>query len=115
MLQPRPNTFAQTLPSLSFFACDQAADHTFRIAEYLARIGLAVNGVLAGKAVGCHVVTITTSFAEILLLRNAEDQAVHSFYEAPKVADRMLNLDSKIGELTQRMSQGTYGFPVRLR
>ncbi len=32
MLQQRPNTFAQTNLSLSFFACDKAADHTFRIA-----------------------------------------------------------------------------------
>ena len=29
MLQQRPNTFAQTILSLSFFACDAAADHTF--------------------------------------------------------------------------------------
>ena len=33
MLQPRPNTFAQTILSLSFFACDKAADHTFRFAN----------------------------------------------------------------------------------
>ena len=31
-LQQRPNTFAQTNLSLSFFACDKAADHTFRVA-----------------------------------------------------------------------------------
>jgi hypothetical protein len=30
VLQRRPNTFAQTILSLSFFACDKAADHTFR-------------------------------------------------------------------------------------
>jgi IS5 family transposase len=29
VLQRRPNTFAQTILSLSFFACDKAADHTF--------------------------------------------------------------------------------------
>jgi hypothetical protein len=28
MLQRRPNTFAQTILSPSFFACDKAADHT---------------------------------------------------------------------------------------
>ena len=32
MLQQRPNTFAQTNLSPSFFACDKAADHTFRVA-----------------------------------------------------------------------------------
>jgi hypothetical protein len=31
VLQPRPNTFAQTILSLSFFACDKAADHTFPV------------------------------------------------------------------------------------
>jgi hypothetical protein len=34
MLQRRPNTFAQTTLSPSFFACDKAAEHTFRIADY---------------------------------------------------------------------------------
>src|ERR1017187_1203479 len=33
MLQRRPNTFAQTILSLSFFACDKAADHTFLFAR----------------------------------------------------------------------------------
>ena len=33
MLQRRPNTFAQTNLSTSFFACDKAADHTFRFAR----------------------------------------------------------------------------------
>jgi hypothetical protein len=33
MLQHRPNTFAQTNLSSSFFACDKAADHTFRLAH----------------------------------------------------------------------------------
>ena len=32
-LQPRPYAFAQTNLSLSFFACDKAADHRFRIAH----------------------------------------------------------------------------------
>jgi len=34
MLQQRPNTFAQTILSLSFFACDKAADHTFLFARH---------------------------------------------------------------------------------
>jgi hypothetical protein len=34
MPQPRPNTFAQTILSLSLFACDKAADHTFRVARH---------------------------------------------------------------------------------
>jgi hypothetical protein len=38
MLQQRPNTFAQTILSLSFFACDEAADHTFRFARYPPRV-----------------------------------------------------------------------------
>jgi hypothetical protein len=33
MLQQRPNTFAQTNLSPSFFACDKAADHTFRVVK----------------------------------------------------------------------------------
>jgi len=33
VLQVRPNTFAQTILSLSFFACDKAADHTFWFAR----------------------------------------------------------------------------------
>lgn len=37
MLQQRPYTFAQANLSLSFFACDTAADHTFRIANYSPR------------------------------------------------------------------------------
>jgi hypothetical protein len=38
MLQQRPNTFAQTILSLSFFACDKAADHTFPLARDSIRI-----------------------------------------------------------------------------
>jgi hypothetical protein len=34
VLQQRPNTFAQTILSLSFFACDETADHTFWFARY---------------------------------------------------------------------------------
>jgi hypothetical protein len=33
VLQRRPNTFAQTNLSPSFFACDKAADHTFGFAD----------------------------------------------------------------------------------
>jgi hypothetical protein len=33
LLQQRPNTFAQTNLSPSLFACDKAADHTFRFAR----------------------------------------------------------------------------------
>jgi hypothetical protein len=38
MLQQRPNTFAQTILSLSFFACDEAADHKFRFARHTGTI-----------------------------------------------------------------------------
>jgi hypothetical protein len=38
VLQRRPNTFAQTILSLSFFACDKAADHTFRFARHPPKI-----------------------------------------------------------------------------
>ena len=38
VLQPRPNTFAQTILSLSFFACDKAADHTFLSARHSSAI-----------------------------------------------------------------------------
>jgi hypothetical protein len=34
VLQQRPYTFAQTNLSQSFFACDKAADHTFRLADH---------------------------------------------------------------------------------
>jgi hypothetical protein len=34
MLQQRPNTFAQTNLSLSFFACDKAAHHAFPLARH---------------------------------------------------------------------------------
>src|ERR1700688_3352987 len=36
-LQQRPHTFAQTNPVLLFFACKQAADHTFRMGWELLR------------------------------------------------------------------------------
>jgi hypothetical protein len=37
VLQRRPNTFAQTILSFSFFACDKAADHTFLFVARLDR------------------------------------------------------------------------------
>jgi HAD superfamily hydrolase (TIGR01509 family) len=57
-----------------------------------------LNGVVAGKAAGCHVVAITTSFAEVLLLRKGADHVVHSFQELRRLLDRVLNLDIKIGD-----------------
>jgi hypothetical protein len=33
MLQKRPDTFARTNLSFSLFACNDAADHTFRVAR----------------------------------------------------------------------------------
>jgi HAD superfamily hydrolase (TIGR01509 family) len=57
-----------------------------------------LNGVVAGKAAGCHVIAITTSFAEVLLLRKGADYVVHSFQELRRLLDRVLNLDSKIGD-----------------
>jgi HAD superfamily hydrolase (TIGR01509 family) len=57
-----------------------------------------LNGVVAGKAAGCHVIAITTSFAEVLLLRKGADYVVHSFEEVRRLLDRVLNLDSKIGD-----------------
>ena len=38
VLHRRPNTFAQTNLSVSFFACDTAADHTFLFADNTTRI-----------------------------------------------------------------------------
>jgi beta-phosphoglucomutase len=38
-------------------------------------------GVLAGKAAGCRVVAITTSFPEELLRGQGADQVVHNFQE----------------------------------
>ena len=40
-----------------------------------------LNGVVAGKAAGCRVVAITTSFAEGLLRSKGADQVVHNFQE----------------------------------
>jgi HAD superfamily hydrolase (TIGR01509 family) len=57
-----------------------------------------LHGVVAGKAAGCHVVAITTSFAEALLRSNGADYVVHSFQELRKLLDRVLNLDGKIGD-----------------
>jgi beta-phosphoglucomutase len=46
-----------------------------------------LNGVIAGKAVGCRVAAITTSFAETLLLRAGADDIVHDFQELRKLLD----------------------------
>jgi HAD superfamily hydrolase (TIGR01509 family) len=44
-------------------------------------------GVLAGKAAGCCVVAITTSFAEALLLSKGADHTVHNFQELRRLLD----------------------------
>ena len=48
LLHLRPYTFAQTTLSLSFFACIQAADHTFRMAA----TRFPPNSSTAGKPAG---------------------------------------------------------------
>ena len=40
-----------------------------------------LNGVLAGKAAGCRVAAITTSFSEGLLRKSGADHIVHNFQE----------------------------------
>jgi beta-phosphoglucomutase len=57
-----------------------------------------LNGVVAGKAAGCQVVALTTSFAESLLLRKGADHVVQGFQELRGWLDRVLNLDSKVGD-----------------
>ena len=52
-----------------------------------------LNGVVAGKAAGCPVVAITTSFAEDLLLSKGADYVVQSFQELRRLLDRMLNAE----------------------
>jgi beta-phosphoglucomutase len=46
-----------------------------------------LNGVIAGKAAGCRVAAITTSFAETLLLSAGADYIVHNFQELRKLLD----------------------------
>jgi len=46
-----------------------------------------LNGVIAGKAAGCRVAAITTSFAEALLLSAGADDIVHNFQELRKLLD----------------------------
>ena len=46
-----------------------------------------LNGVIAGKAAGCRVAAITTSFAETLLLSAGADSIVHNFQELRKLLD----------------------------
>jgi HAD superfamily hydrolase (TIGR01509 family) len=55
-----------------------------------------LHGVVAGKAAGCHVVAITTSFPEALLRSNGADYVVHSFHELRELLDRVL--DGKTGD-----------------
>ena len=40
-----------------------------------------LNGVIAGKAAGCRVVAITTSFSAALLRKSGADDIVHNFQE----------------------------------
>ena len=40
-----------------------------------------LNGVIAGKAAGCRVVAITTSFSPALLRKSGADDIVHNFQE----------------------------------
>ncbi|MGA8618504.1 MAG: HAD family phosphatase [Candidatus Sulfotelmatobacter sp.] len=53
-----------------------------------------LNGVLAGKAAGCHVVGITTSFSETLLLGKGADHVVHTFPELRRLMEWTLKADS---------------------
>jgi len=46
-----------------------------------------LNGVIAGKAAGCRVAAITTSFAQALLLSAGADDIVHNFQELRKLLD----------------------------
>ena len=46
-----------------------------------------LSGVLAGKAAGCHVAAITTSFPEDVLRSNGADQVVSNFHELRKLLD----------------------------
>ena len=46
-----------------------------------------LNGVIAGKAAGCRVAAITTSFRETLLLSAGADSIVHNFQELRKLLD----------------------------
>jgi HAD superfamily hydrolase (TIGR01549 family) len=57
-----------------------------------------LNGVVAGKAAGCHVVAITTSFAKALLLASGADYVVQSFKELRTLLDRLLSVDNKIAD-----------------
>ena len=46
-----------------------------------------IAGVLAGKAAGCRVVAITTSFPEELLRSQGADQVVHNFQELRRLLE----------------------------
>jgi hypothetical protein len=58
VIQRRPNTFAQTILSFSFFACDKAADHTFRFARDTGQI-------LKSRGCACQVQTLTAGRAAL--------------------------------------------------
>ncbi|HZW97136.1 MAG TPA: HAD family phosphatase [Candidatus Eremiobacteraceae bacterium] len=53
-----------------------------------------LHGVVAGKAAGCRVVGITTSFSETLLLANGADHVVRTFPELRSFLERALKPDS---------------------
>ena len=57
-----------------------------------------LHGVVAGKAAGCHVVAITTSFAEARLISSGADYVIHSFQELRRLLDEVLHLGSKAGD-----------------
>ncbi len=52
-----------------------------------------LNGVLAGKATGCRVVAITTSFSEAQLLANGADHVVQSFQELQELVSSKVVLE----------------------
>ena len=52
-----------------------------------------LNGVIAGKAAGCHVAAITTSFPKSLLLNQGADHTVDNFLQLRELLDRGLTQD----------------------
>jgi beta-phosphoglucomutase len=49
-----------------------------------------LNGVIAGKAAGCHVAAITTSFSKEQLLSHGADYVVQSFKELRELLDKII-------------------------
>ena len=85
MLQRRPNTFAQTILSLSFFACDNAADHTFLLRRHspAERIRTEVNPVQAaesgaGVAVWAFATTMAVAANELIASLTYFDRSIRS-------------------------------------